>query len=204
MVCPRDVMVKAMDSRIVVSEFGLVTIHLLADYHYRNLLNHTWSSDYLGVSLIFGQGYYTFLYKNTKHNIHNQEGWRKENKQTRTWVGSKRKTEKFVTLLCSFLCLCGLSRACIRAKFLHSHQEHWLILSRRPIWPLIPQPLAPAFFSWLSSSVHCFLLFCYETFPSLVLFRSRRISRMHAICVGFGPKKTKGSSDWHTATATPT
>ena len=33
----------------------------------------------------------TSLYKHTKHNIHNQEGERKKNKQTWTWVGSNSK-----------------------------------------------------------------------------------------------------------------
>ena len=46
--------------------------------HYPNLLNHSWRSDRLVVSLISGQGYYTFLYRHTKHNMHNREGGRKE------------------------------------------------------------------------------------------------------------------------------
>ena len=65
-----------------------VTIHPLAGPHYLNLLNYLWSSDRLVVSLISRQGYFTFLYKHTKHNIHNREGGRKENKQTRTRVSS--------------------------------------------------------------------------------------------------------------------
>ena len=40
---------------------------------------------------ISSQGYFIFLYGHTKHSIHNWEGERKENKQTRTWVSSKFK-----------------------------------------------------------------------------------------------------------------
>ena len=64
---------------------------LLAGQLYLNLLNHVWPSDCQVVSLIFSQGYFTFLYGHQKHNIHNREGGRKENKQTRTWVSTKRK-----------------------------------------------------------------------------------------------------------------
>ena len=59
--------------------------------HYLNFLNHSWPSDRLVVSLISGQGYFTFLYVHIKHKILNQEGGGKENKQTWTWVSSKRK-----------------------------------------------------------------------------------------------------------------
>ena len=78
-----------------------VTIYPLADSHYLNLLNHSWPSDRLVVSLISGQGYFTFLYKYTRHNVHNQEVEEKKDKQARTWVISKCK--RFVTLLCGFL-----------------------------------------------------------------------------------------------------
>ena len=43
---------------------------------------------------------------------------RKENKQTRTWVSSKRKKGEVCD---TFLAFCELSRACIRAKFPQSH-----------------------------------------------------------------------------------
>ena len=59
--------------------------------HYLNHANYSWPSDRLVVSLISCQRYFTFLYGHTKHNIHNREGGGKENKQTRTWVSSKRK-----------------------------------------------------------------------------------------------------------------
>ena len=90
--------------------------------HYLNLLNHTWPSDRQVVSLISGQGYFTFPYIHTKHNLH---GGRKENKLARTWVSSKRKEGEVCD---NFLAFCQLSRACIRAKS-HSHHERWLICS---------------------------------------------------------------------------
>ena len=112
-----------------------VTIYPLADAHYLNFLNHSWPSDRLVISLI------PFLYK---HNIHNREGGRKENKHGFGLAPSTR-SEKFVTLLRSFLCICELSRACIRVKFPKSHSERRLILSRWPTRPLGPQVLAVAF-----------------------------------------------------------
>ena len=72
----------------------------------------------------------------------------------------RARREKFVTLLCSFLYICGLARTCIRAKFPQSHQERWLILSRWPTRRLSPQALAHALFCRLPCSVDWFLLFC--------------------------------------------
>ena len=144
-----------------------MTIHPLAGPHYFDLLNHSWPSNRLVVSLISGRGYFTFLYKHAKQNIHNRRGGRKENKQTRTWVSSKHK--KFVTHLCRFQSICGLSRACIRAKFSQTHQERWLVLSRWPTWPLSPQALALALFSWLPSSVDFFWLLFPADCPVLFL-----------------------------------
>ena len=43
-----------------------------------------------------------------------------------------------------------------------------------------------------------------ETLPFFVFFRSRRKSRAQALCVGFAPKRTKESSDWHSLTPTLT
>ena len=143
------------------------------------------------VSLLSGQPYFTFLYKHTKHNIHNREGGRKENKPGLRLAPNGRR-EKFLTLLCSFLCICGLLRAFLRAKSSRSHQERWLILSRLATRP---EATAPALFTWLSS-VDCLLLFCSGPLPSLILFRSRRRSRTQALCVGFAPKQTK-ESKWH-------
>ena len=59
--------------------------------YYLNILNHSWPLDRLLVSLISGQGYLTFLYRHSKQNIYNQAGGRKEKKQTRAWVSSRRK-----------------------------------------------------------------------------------------------------------------
>ena len=80
----------------------------------------SWPSDRQVVSLVSGQGYFTFLYGHTKHNIHKREGRRKENKQTRILVSSKRKKGEVCD---TFLAFCELSRVYIRAKFPQSHQE---------------------------------------------------------------------------------
>ena len=152
--------------------------------------------------------YFTFLYGRTKHNIHNWEGGRKENKQHGLGLVPSARREKFVTLLRSFLCICGLARACIRVKFPQSHQQRWLILSRWPTRPLSLHALASgsllltALFSRLTYSVDWFLLFPASfcslwDLPFLVFFRPRGKSRAQALCVGFAPKQTKGSSDWH-------
>ena len=143
-----------------------------AEPHYLNLLNHSWPSDRLVVSLISDQRYFTFLYRHAKYNIHNRE---KRNKQTRTWISSKGKKGEVCN---TFLAFCGLLHACIRAKFLQSHQECWLILSRWPTQPLSPQALAPALFCRLPCSVHFSPLpplFCSGTFlpsPSSGLVRN--------------------------------
>ena len=125
------------------------------------------------------------------------------------------KREKFMTFLCSFLCICEISRACIRAKFPQSHQERWLILSSWPTWPLAPHVLAVTF-HWpsaspdfcrllfpadcpvLSTALVCSALFC--CLSSSVFFQSRGRSRAQALCVGLEPKQTKRSSYWHTPT----
>ena len=68
----------------------------LADPHYLNHSINSWPLDCLVVSLISGQGYFTFLYGRTEHNIHNREGGRKENKHGLGLAPSARR-EKFVT-----------------------------------------------------------------------------------------------------------
>ena len=103
------------------------------------------------VSIASGQGYFKFLYKHTKCNIHNREGGGKENKKYGLRLAPSARREKFVTLLCSFLCICELSQACIRAKFQHYY-------SRWPNRPLGPQVLAVAFFWPLASPNFCRLL----------------------------------------------
>ena len=90
----------------------------LAGLHYLNPLNHSWPSDRQVVSLISGQGYFTFLYEHTKNNIHNRESGRKENKQTRTWVSSERKKGEVCDTFAQLSVHLWVARACIQAKFL--------------------------------------------------------------------------------------
>ena len=110
--------------------------------------------------------------------------------------------------------MCGLARAYIRAKFPQSYQECWLIFSRWPTWPHILIVGFPDF-CWLLSPVNCRVLstslFClllcpllFWDLPSLVLFWSRGKSHAQSLCVGFAPKETKESSDWHLPTPTST
>ena len=143
------------------------------------------------------------------------------NKQTNKHelgLAPSARREKFVTLLRSFLCICGLAWACIRVKFPLRHQEYWPILSRWPTQPLSPQVLAVTC-SLLLTSVDCSLLstalFC--PLPWSVLCPG--LIRVLAFCrplllsweitcasplVGFAPKETKGSSDRHSFTPSPT
>ena len=58
--------------------------------------------------------------------------------------------------------------------------------------PPCPALISRLAFSWLLSTANC-----PWDLPSLVRFRSRGRSRVQALCVGFAPKQTKGSSDWH-------
>ena len=138
------------------------------------------------------------------------ERWKKRrtNKHGLGLVPSARR-ENFVTLLCCFLCICGLSWARIRAKFPQSRQEFSLILSRWPTRPLGPQVLAPrlavisfwflltALSWWLLSSVHCPGP-CFTSSPSGLVGNLTRklflwVSRQ---------KQTKEYSDWHSPTPT--
>ena len=117
-------------------------------------------------------------------------GWKKRRtKNHGLGLAPSARREKFVILLRSFLCICELSRACIRAKFPHSHQECWLIVSRWLTQPLSPQVLAVAFlwpsaspnFCWLLSPADCHVLFWDLTFPRLLLV-SWEILRASPLC----------------------
>ena len=114
------------------------------------------------VSLISSLRYFTFLYGHTKHHIHNREGGRKENIQTRTWVSLKRKNgEVFGTFT---------------LLSVHLWASASVYSSEIPTKPL---------FSSL------------RDISSFDLFQSRGKSLGQVLCVGFVPKQTKGSSDWH-------
>ena len=66
--------------------------------------------------------------------------------------------------------------------------------SRLSLTIAFPQHLLTAFFCQLLSSVFP------GTLPSLVFFWFRRKSLAQALYVGFMPKQTKESSDWHSPT----
>ena len=173
-----------------------MTIYSLAAPHYLNLLNHL-------IAIRSSSGF-SCLRPGTFHialQTHNTQ-----HIQPRGW--KKRRTNKHKQegrFFFTFSLHSVLLRACILAKFRHSHQERRLILSRWLTWLLSPQVPTPHLtttflwllpypdFCWLLSSVDWFLLFCLATLPSLVFFRSRRRSRAQAFCVGFAPKQTKES-----------
>ena len=68
-------------------------------------------------------GVFHISLRTQRHNIHNREGGKKENKQTRIWVAPSTKRESlwhFPSILYFYEQL----RACIRAEFPQSYQEH--------------------------------------------------------------------------------
>ena len=96
--------------------------------------------------------------------------------------------ERFVTLLRSFLCICGLAQAYIRAKFSQSYKERWLMISRWPTRPLSPQTLAPALFRWLPCWLPCSVLFCWlvsSVLPGTFLPLSSRGLVGNLVCTPF-------------------
>ena len=70
----------------------------MADPHYLNLLNHSWPFDCLVVSLTSGQGYFTFLYGHTRHNIQTR-GWKKRRTNNHGHGLAPIVRKKFVILL---------------------------------------------------------------------------------------------------------
>ena len=121
---------------------------------------------------------------------------RKENKQTRTWFSSKHKKSKVCN---TFLAFCELSRACIRAKFPQIHPRMLTCPLTSAFWVHRPSTvLSFAVCPVLSTGLFCLLLlFCSETFLPSSSSGLMRASHAQALCVGFAPKQTKGSSDWH-------
>ena len=179
----------------LLSGFACVTIHPLAGPHYLNLLNHSWPSDRLVVSLISGQGYFTF-FTDTQNTTYTTE-WVEEKRTNKHGLGlaPNKRMEKFVTLLRSFLCICGLTRACIRSKFPQSHQECWLIFSRKPTRHLSPQVPAPTLICRMPCSANLYSVYCFLLLSPGPSFRrplpvSWDISRVSPLC-GFRAKTDK-------------
>ena len=131
-----------------------------------------------------------------------------------------QEREVCVTILCRFSCICRLSWVCILREISTKLQEmptsflivfsHCLLLltilpldcGLTPIG-LFCCPLSTA----LSASffVNCPCLI--SDLPFHLHFRSRRRSRVQALCLGFAPKQTKRSSTWlttpHSVTVSP-
>ena len=130
-----------------------LTICPLSGPNYLNLLNQLiaiWSSSGF---FHLRPGAFHIVLQTHKTQYTQPKGWRKR-KTNKHWLGLASRREKFVTLLCGFLCI-WLSRACIRVNFQHSHQERWHILSRWLAWlltPQVPTPRLTAAFLWTSPS----------------------------------------------------
>ena len=155
-------------------------------------------SDRLVVSLISDQWYFTFLDGHTKHNIRNRESGRKENKHGLELALSARR-KKYVTLLCSSPCICWLSREIPTKPQWNADSSSHVILPQVQAAAFLDGQLPPTSVDWsiLSPSANWLLSLQFWHLPSLVVFRSCGKSHVQALCVGFAPKQTKGSSDWH-------
>ena len=130
-----------------------------ADPHYLNHSNHSWPLDRLGVYLISGQEYFTFLYGHTKHNIHTQEGERKENKQTRTWISSKPKKGEVYDTFVQF----SVHLQAIASVYSHKvtrNADPSSQIGQRDLWSPHPSSrlLSPVDCLILSTSLFCPLL----------------------------------------------
>ena len=171
------------------------------------------------VFLIFGRGYFTFLYQLTKSTTEGVE--RKKNKQTRTWVCSKCKKEEVCDI---FVQLCVSVGQRERVFEQNSHKPWamptYLLALVNPASvgqqvlavafqtfvdrsPLCPALISWLTFSWLHSPADCSLLLTVSfslLWDLYSLVQSRGRSHARALCVGFTPKQIKGSSDWHTHT----
>ena len=117
----------------------------------------------------------THFFMATQNTTERVEEKEQTNKQTQTWVSSKRKKEKiYVTPLCSFSCICRLSRACIlretstKPRGMLTHL--WLCsLTTSFCWPSFPWT---AISSRTSSSLSTGSLCLLSDFPSLLHFQS--------------------------------
>ena len=117
----------------------------------------------------------------------------------------------FVTILCSFSCICRLSWACIFRET--STKANRNANSSLTVFPhcLLPLTVLPLDCYLTPTSLFCSPLFtalsgflCQLTIsllsnlPLLVHFWSRRRSPAQTLCLGFAPKQTKKSSVWRT------
>ena len=177
-----------------------VTIHTLPGPHSLNLLNQSWPSYRRVVPLMSGQGYFTFLYGHTKHNIHNWEGGRKENKHGLELAPSARR--KSLWHFCVAFCASVSYREHVSSEIPTKSPgtlTHPLALANPACESTgsCSCPLLLTLFCRLLSSVDCPVLSCSLLLSAFFcLLVSWEISRTSP-CVGFAPKQTKGSSDWH-------
>ena len=175
-----------------------MTITLACWPHYLSFLkpNYSWSVIPL---LVFSHLGPEALHISLRtHKIQPRE-WKRKKKRRNT---SKRKKRE-VALLYSSLCICRLSRACISAKLPQSYEKCWLI-SWLPC--SVDRLVSSAPFCWLFPSLDTYIKPTVLFFPPLTDFLCLLLkllsllhfwSRAQALCVGFAPKQTKRSSEWH-------
>ena len=164
--------------------------------HYLNILNHSWPSDRLVVSLISGQGYIIFLFRLLRHNIHKVEEKRTKKKQHGIELTPSATRETFVTLSYHSVLLWDI--ASVHSSEIPSMSSGTLTHppmlakpasgSTGPSGPLsltigFPRLLSTALSCWLPWSIDCPVLFYLRTLPSLVHFWSPGRSCAQALCV---------------------
>ena len=114
-----------------------------------------------------------------------------------------QEREVWVTILCSISCVYRLSWVCIletSTKLLEMPTHFWLSSLTAPFcWRSVPwtaisrQPVSSAV-SCQTLSLGSFFqiaLCLFSDLPFFLHFRSRRRSRVKALCLGFAPKQTK-------------
>ena len=130
--------------------------------------------------------------------------WEKKNERTNTDLGQFQAQERefchdFVQLFVHLKTNAGLyfARNFFKAtwnanSFLTVFPHCLLLLTVRPLDSVVDCSLSLSGF--LSQLTLCLL----SDLPFLLHFRTRRRSRVQAVCLGFAPKQTKRSSAWRT------
>ena len=130
-------------------------------------------------------GFHRVFHISLRPNKYNRESERKNKRTLWTWVSSKRKKGSFVTILCSFSCICRLSLACILRETstkIYSECQHFFDClpslppsADRPSPGLCGRLPLPIFLRQLTLCLLSDLLF-------LLHFQSHGRSRVQALC----------------------
>ena len=145
-------------------------------------------------------GYFTCIrIHKTQHT--QPRGWKKREQTNKHGIGLAQcaRRENFVTL---FYHLVNY-RECVFERNSHSHHERRLILSHWPIRPLGPHILEVGFSRLLLTALSLSRRLSCSVFLS-AFFCSARGPSFLRLLPGFAPKQTKGPSDRHSPTPSPT